>query len=120
MFQYEAKVIRVVDGDTLWLDIDLGFRVHMEIDVRLAKINAPERAQWTAQGLSEPAMDYINAQTPPGSTVLVDISRPEKYGRYLATLLYLPGVSDRNEILRSGRVLNDELLDLGLVAKYEN
>jgi len=118
MYQYEATVIRVVDGDTLWLDIDLGFRVHMEIDVRLARINAPERVQWTAEGLSDPAMDYISTQTPPGSTVLVDISRPEKYGRYLATIMYLPGVVDRNEILRSGRVLNDELLEKGFVTRY--
>jgi len=120
MFQYEAQVIRIVDGDTMVLDIDLGFHVHIETVVRLANINAPERVTWTVQGLEDPALQYIQQSTPPGSTVVVDISRPEKYGRYLAVVLFAPGVVDRNEILRSGRVLNDELLQKGFVKKYEN
>jgi endonuclease YncB( thermonuclease family) len=120
MFQYEAKVIRIVDGDTMVLDVDLGFHVHVEAIVRLANINAPERVTWTAQGLEDPALQFIQQNTPPGSTVVVDISRSEKYGRYLAVVLFAPGVSDRNEIMRTGRTLNAELLEKGFAQKYEN
>ena len=43
MYTYKASVTRVVDGDTVIVDIDLGFGVWLrEQSVRLAKINAPE------------------------------------------------------------------------------
>ena len=42
MYEYKAKVIRWLDGDTLEVSIDLGFYVHKEEKIRLARINAPE------------------------------------------------------------------------------
>jgi len=119
VFQYEAEVLRIVDGDTLWLNLDLGFKVHLEVDVRLANVNAPELVQWTNQGLSDPAMNYIAACVPPGSTCVVDITKADKYGRWLGTIMYLPGCTDRSEILRSGHVLNDELLQQGFAVPYK-
>ena len=41
-FFYQAKVVNVVDGDTLDLLVDLGFNVHHNIRVRLHGINTPE------------------------------------------------------------------------------
>jgi endonuclease YncB( thermonuclease family) len=37
-----ARVVRVIDGDTLVLIIDLGFRMYAEQMVRLLEINTPE------------------------------------------------------------------------------
>ncbi len=42
MFVYHAKVLRVVDGDTIDVLVDLGFSTHRKIRVRLYGINAPE------------------------------------------------------------------------------
>ena len=42
MYEYKAKLIRVVDGDTLVADIDLGFHIHVRSYLRFARINAPE------------------------------------------------------------------------------
>ena len=42
MYRYNAKLIRVVDGDTIDAHIDLGFDVHVKKRIRLAGINAPE------------------------------------------------------------------------------
>tara|TARA_R110002020_G_scaffold21810_1_gene73932 strand:- start:125 stop:505 length:381 start_codon:yes stop_codon:yes gene_type:complete len=43
MYDYMAKLIKVVDGDTIDCDIDLGFGVWMKNQrVRLYGINAPE------------------------------------------------------------------------------
>ncbi len=42
-FCYRAKVVRVVDGDTIILDIDLGFDVVLRNQsVRLYKVDTPE------------------------------------------------------------------------------
>ena len=42
MFTYEAKVMRVVDGDTIDALIDLGFDIHKKIRIRMVGINTPE------------------------------------------------------------------------------
>ena len=42
MYTYNAKLDRVVDGDTIDAIIDLGFDVHVKKRIRLAGINAPE------------------------------------------------------------------------------
>ena len=43
MYEYKAKVIKVVDGDTVDVDIDLGFGVWMRDErVRLMGIDTPE------------------------------------------------------------------------------
>ena len=42
MYNYNATCVRVVDGDTIDADIDLGFGVKIKKRIRLAGINAPE------------------------------------------------------------------------------
>ena len=43
MFQYKVKVTRVVDGDTVDVDIDLGFKMWLRDErVRLMGIDTPE------------------------------------------------------------------------------
>ena len=42
MFTYEAKVMRVVDGDTIDALIDLGFDIHKKVRIRMVGINTPE------------------------------------------------------------------------------
>ena len=42
MWEYQAEILRVVDGDTVDARIDLGFKVHYNVRVRLHGLNAPE------------------------------------------------------------------------------
>ena len=42
MFEYNAKLLRVVDGDTIDAMVDLGFDTWKKIRVRFYGINAPE------------------------------------------------------------------------------
>lgn len=43
MYSYEAKVNRVIDGDTVDLDIDLGFKTYLhDVRCRLIGIDTPE------------------------------------------------------------------------------
>jgi len=42
----------------------------------------------------------------------------EKYGRYLADVIYLPGAKTRDEILAKGTLLNKELIDKGLAVPF--
>ena len=41
-FWYGATLLKVIDGDTIELMIDLGFNIHHKIRVRLYGVNTPE------------------------------------------------------------------------------
>lgn len=108
----------VVDGDTLKLQIDLGFHINYRTTVRLARINTPETVTFTIQGLKDPAKEFVMQACGPGAVIVVNISKPDKYGRWLADVFYLPGSRSRDEILGKGRNLNNELLQNGLAKPY--
>lgn len=41
-YQYKAKIVRIIDGDTLVLDIDMGFRVRSQQHIRVRFLDTPE------------------------------------------------------------------------------
>ena len=43
MFTYRAKVYNIVDGDTIDVEIDLGFKIYTKQRIRLNRIDTPER-----------------------------------------------------------------------------
>jgi micrococcal nuclease len=102
----EAKVLRVVDGDTLDLSVDLGFRCYQTIRVRLKGINTPEiygvkkgSAEYT-KGLiaSDATKDWIADHAPDGK-VLVQTWKTGKFGRWLADVRDLDMGNHLNEHL---------------------
>lgn len=100
-YTYRAALERVVDGDTIDITIDLGFRVGTNQRVRLEGINAPERN--TAEG--QAAIKYLQEWFGPTLRPLViESSKPgggDKYGRFLA------------RIYEGTRCLNDDLVKSG-------
>lgn len=91
MYEYNATVLTVHDGDTVTLDIDLGFDVHVHHPVRLVGINAPELS--TPEGKA--ARTYIVSLLPVGQRVTVATAKGQwdKYGRYLGTIT-CPGATE--------------------------
>ncbi len=113
MFQYRAKIERIVDGDTLWVDVDLGFFLRQKMNLRLWRVNTPEiRGAEREAGLR--AKQFVAEALPPGSVAVIKTYKIEKYGRFLADVYYLPGSEDSDQILARGIHLNQELLDKGL------
>jgi micrococcal nuclease len=45
MYTYRARLVRVVDGDTVDLEVDLGFHCSIRERFRLEGIDTPERGQ---------------------------------------------------------------------------
>jgi micrococcal nuclease len=107
LYIYRAQVISVYDGDTLTVDIDLGFSVVLRKQtVRLARINTPElRGGTLEKGLA--ARDALRSRVL-GKSVILKTHRDsrEKYGRWLG------------EVWTDGDCINDWLLSEGLAAKY--
>jgi endonuclease YncB( thermonuclease family) len=84
MFEYTAQVLRITDGDTLQLQIDLGFSVHIVQSCRLVRIDAPEMS--TMQGFT--ARQFVVDTLAAATAVKVNTSKPDKYGRRLVDLFF--------------------------------
>src|SRR5689334_12698479 len=89
MYEYRAKIERVIDGDTVVALIDLGLEICVREKVRLYGINAPE-LHGTSSPAGGAAKAYLLALIESfGSDVLIRTHKDqrEKYGRYLAELI---------------------------------
>lgn len=86
-YQYNAKVVKVYDGDTIHLEVDLGFGLKMlQARIRLARIDAKE-----ISGVERPdgllARDWLVNRIIDKDVIFQSIKdRTEKYGRYLAEI----------------------------------
>lgn len=91
MFEYRATIVRVIDGDTVVADVELGFHISLRSTFRLSGINAPEtRGVERPDGLaaSEYLKQAISELTDDTNelTIRTHKDRTGKYGRYLAEL----------------------------------
>ncbi len=98
-YTYMATLDRVIDGDTVVLNIDLGFRMTAKLPVRLNGLNCPEHG--TPDGTA--ATDFITKWFEGKPTVLVATMKdPEKYGRWLGTVTAPGGSALNADLLASG------------------
>ena len=112
-YTYRARVLSVVDGDTLWLDIDCGFGVWTRQKVRLRGIDTPELP--TAEGRR--AKDFVAGALNGLPFVAVTTTKPDKYDRYLADLFYLKEAKNPEVVVEEGIFLNRALMDAGLAKR---
>jgi len=109
MYEYNAEVLRVVDGDTVDLLVDIGFNVKIKERFRLYGINAPETRtkdlDEKKRGLDakEWLIARINHQP---ITIKTIKDKKGKFGRYLA------------EIYSNGENLNKQMVTLGFAVEY--
>lgn len=116
-FWYGAKVLKVIDGDTIDLSIDLGFKIHHEIRVRLFGVNTPESRtkdlkekelglkakQFTQDWLTNHQWVFVN--TIP--------DKDDKYGRILAKVYSSENISDPKTAC-----LNTDIIQSGYAREY--
>lgn len=102
-FWYGATVLKVVDGDTLDLMVDLGFKIHHKIRVRLYGVNTPESRtrdlQEKALGLKSKSFveDWITNHKWVFVNTIPD--KNDKYGRVLARIYTSDNLDDPKNCL---------------------
>ncbi len=109
MYQYKARIDRIVDGDTIDIVIDLGFKITTNQRIRLKGINTPETynvkrdSEEYKNGLI--AKEFVIQRITDNSfEAVIDTDKDTgKYGRYIATVW----------LADSGISLNDELVEKG-------
>ena len=106
------RVTKVVDGDTVYGDVDLGFNIgSRRMEFRFAGINTPEtRGETRTAGLA--SKKYVeDLILNKDAVILTKKDSKEKYGRYLAEIFYLD--STNNYVS-----LNQELVSKGLAVPF--
>lgn len=114
MYRYKAEVVRVIDGDTVDLIVDLGFSMRMQERFRLYGINTPETRtrdlEEKAAGIR--AKQYLIARLSGVQSLQIETHKDKKgkFGRYLCSLLDVSEGGDIN--------INRELVRKGYAEEY--
>lgn len=112
LFHYKAQVLRVVDGDTVKLKVDLGLASYRNITLRLYGVDTPEifgvlkESAEYAKGME--AKQFVEERIL-GKIVWVCTHKDKtgKYGRYLADIFFQD--SDGKHVSISKLLLEDDL-----------
>lgn len=103
MNTYKAKVVRVLNGDTISAEVSLGFNIKITETIRLLRIDTPEnRGKEKAKGK---VVTKFLTRMIEGKEVELKINPDDKkgkFGRYLAEVYY------------KGENVNDKLVKLGM------
>ena len=100
MYEYKARVHRIIDGDTVDVVIDLGFEMTTRQRIRLYGINTPETRtrdlEEKARGKAAKARlyDLINGCN---REIIIKTKKRGKYGRILGSLLHPDTRQDFNK-----------------------
>ena len=110
MFTYNCRIAKIVDGDTIDVDIDLGFGIWKTNErIRLWQIDTPEcrtrDKEEKKYGLI--AKNFVEQHLPIGKIFELQTLEKDKFGRYLGAVF----VKNRLSI-------NDMLLKANLAVKY--
>jgi len=105
MYEYRVKqVLKIVDGDTIDVDIDLGFDISFTSRVRLAGIDTPESrtTDKKEKTLGLEVKQRLKDLLSKSSSVVIKTEKPdstEKYGRVLGWLFIDGAEKSVNEAL---------------------
>ena len=104
MYEYKVKITRVVDGDTVDAEVDLGFDTFIKDRIRLMGLDTPEsrtrNKKEKALGLAAKAYLKELLKENKGDIILRTSKEGKgKFGRILGTLLIYDGKTNVNQML---------------------
>lgn len=110
LYTYSAKLIRVIDGDSIIVEIDRGWKDYSIKTLRLARVNTPEiRGNDKEKGLKAKA--WVEETLKKYPQITIESLKLDGFGRSIAELWYWEEEKWVN--------LNNKLLELELAIAYE-
>lgn len=85
-YQYKARMLRVIDGDTYEIQVDLGFRIFHSIHLRLRNFNTAELRSSNPLEVAhaKEARDYVADLLPAGTALVIASGKTAIYNRWEA------------------------------------
>lgn len=110
MYEYEIKIQKVIDGDTIDVLFDVGFSMFREERIRLAGIDTPETASKDKRekSMGGEAKVFVAEWLRAQKSLKAKTTKDDKYGRILADIY-----GD------NGSCLNEEIVAKGYAWKYD-
>jgi micrococcal nuclease len=114
MYEYRVKkLMNVIDGDTIDVDIDLGFDISLARRVRMAGIDTPESrtTDKAEKVLGLESKEYLKKIMKDAKTIVIKTQLPdssEKYGRILGWV-YIDGAD---------KSINEQMIEDGYAWGY--
>jgi endonuclease YncB( thermonuclease family) len=103
LYQYQAQVVRVVDGDTCEISIDLGLKIYRRQNCRLSGINTPElNATNPAVREKATAAKQRLIELVEGKNVFIISKKLDNYGRPLVEIFLSDGTSVNQTMIDEG------------------
>ncbi len=101
----EARVLRVVDGDTITVRAHIWLRQEVETTVRIAGLDTPEKNSRcdTEREMARKAQSFVEAALAEGVVVLRDIEF-EKYGGRVLARVSTPAGDDLGRMVIDARL----------------
>jgi len=94
MYEYSALILRVIDGDTVLANVDLGFHIRRTMPLRLFGIDAPETQGVADRQPGLAAAAYLGSLVAVKSVLIrTQLDKGDKYGRCLAEI-FIPGEAE--------------------------
>jgi micrococcal nuclease len=112
LYEFNATVRKVVDGDTFDFAVDLGFTVHVNIRTRLLGIDAPEVSTEAGRQVRDTLREWYPVGTP--VTIRTFKASGDKYGRWLAEVS-----ADNAPANPENKALNHLLVERGMAIYRE-
>lgn len=110
MYEYKiTQVLKVVDGDTLDVLIDVGFNMLRKERIRINRVDAPETNSKNEleKKLGQDAKEFVSEWVESQNNMTIKTFKDDKYGRILG------------EIYGDDNCLNDLLIENGLAWEYD-
>lgn len=88
MYEYEAHLVRVIDGDTVELRVDVGFHTYVQKKFRVLGVDTPELRGGTEEtkAKAREARDYVIKKLVNAVGLVVRTQKPDSFGRWLADI----------------------------------
>ena len=115
LFTYDARLRRVVDGDTLVVALQVAPGIFLDQKLRLRGLDCPELA--TPEGRA--AKRFVDALAARTSAVTIRTSKPDKYDRYLADVFLKVTGENEPEPGEDEVFLNNALLENGQAVRKD-
>jgi len=109
IYTYKAYVEKVLDGDTFWAVLGLGFKIFIRQKIRLHRLDAPP----VETEAGKKSMTYLHNKLKSLDFIVVKTHWRDKFDRYLADIFYSPDKEDFLVVTDKGKYLNQELADKG-------
>lgn len=86
-----AKILRVIDGDTIEVMMDMDCCLHLQTSLRFYGINCPEKNTMAGRAAQQFTYDAVrDLMLSPDSWVLVKTYKPDKYSNRFDTEVFIP------------------------------